>query len=352
MRNIKKLFAVIFLLSLGCCLASDLDEKIGQMLIIGFKGDNIKNTKKIQKQIKNGKISGVILFSKNISTKDDFAQMNKKFLSLNEITPIVAIDNEGGLIQRHKFFNNLSAKEISELNDEDTKKEYEKMARSLKELNINFNFAPVVDLELNKKSIISKKNRSYGDNPEIVYKNAKIFIEEHNKQNIATSIKHFPGHGSIDVDTHLSFADATNTFKDSELQPYRDLKNYNKLNGVMVSHIFNSKFDDKYPASLSKNTIDYLKNDIGFDGLIISDDMDMGAIRKNYSFDEAIKLSINSGVNLLIFSNNIQFYDRNIVNKIHKSIKKQLKSGDIKMENIDSSYEKIINFKKNILSEK
>lgn len=347
----KKLFGIVLLLFFGCCYAADLDKKIGQMIIVGFKGDNIKNTKKIQKQIKSGKISGVILFQKNIKTKEDLAEMNKRFLSLNDITPFVAIDNEGGMIQRHNFFNNLSAKEVSKLNDDDTQKEYEKMAQSLKELNINFNFAPVVDLELNKKSIISKKNRSYGDNPEVVYKNSKIFIEEHNKKNIATAIKHFPGHGSIDIDTHLSFADATNTFQESELQPYRDLKDYNHINGVMVSHIFNSNFDEKYPASLSEKTIDYLKNEIGFDGLIISDDMDMGAIRKNYSFDEALKLSINSGINVLIFSNNIQFYDRNIVNKIHKSIKKQIKSGEIKAENIDSSYKKIINFKKNLMAE-
>ncbi len=345
---IKRLFGAFVLLMTLNSFALTLDEKIGQMIIVGFKGDNINNTRKIQKQIQKGEISGVILFNKNLKSKEDLIKMNEKFLSLNKVTPFIAIDNEGGMIQRHDYFSNLSAKETSQLKEDEAQKEYEKMADSLKELKFNTNFAPVVDLELNKKSIISIKKRSYSDNPKIVSKYAKIFIDEHNKKNIITSIKHFPGHGSIDVDTHLSFADATNTFKKEELEPYYDLKNYDKLNTVMVSHIFNSKFDNKYPAGLSKKTIDYLKNDVGFKGVIISDDMDMGAIKNNYILDETLRLSINSGVNVLIFSNNIKFYDRNIVKKIHKSIKKQVKSGEIDIENIDASCEKILELKKNI----
>ena len=182
----------------------------------------------------------------------------------------------------------------------------------------------------------------------VVSKNAKIFIEQHNKNKIITSIKHFPGHGSIDTDTHLSFADATNTHKYEELLPYYDLKEYDKLNMVMISHIFNSKYDEKYPASLSEKTIDYLRSNIGFKGVIVSDDLDMGAIKNNYTLDETLKLSINSGVNILIFSNNINTYDKNLVKKIRKSIKKQVKSGEIKMENINSSYEKVVELKRNL----
>ena len=117
------------------------------------------------------------------------------------------------------------------------------MAKLEKELGFNLNFAPCVDLEINKNSIISKKERSYGIKPEIVSKYSEIFIQEHNKNKIITSIKHFPGHGSVEADTHKGFVDATNTFQKEEIKPYIELKKYDDMNMVMVSHIFNSKID-------------------------------------------------------------------------------------------------------------
>ena len=173
-------------------------------------------------------------------------------------------------------------------------------------------------------------------------------IEEHNKKNIITSIKHFPGHGDATGDTHKGFVDSTNTFDKKELQPYIELKKYDKLNTVMVSHIFNSNIDKNFPASLSEKTINLLKNNIGFEGVIISDDYDMGAIRKNYSLRQIVVNSINSGINIMIFSNNITKNNSSIIKKIHKITKEEIKKGNIKQQNIDSSYKKIIELKRNI----
>ena len=127
---------------------------------------------------------------------------------------------------------------------------------------------------------------------------------------------------------------------------YNLLKNYNDMNMVMVSHIYNSKIDEIYPASLSKKTIkELLINKIGFNGVIISDDYDMGAIRKNYTLNEIVVNSISSGVNILLFSNNIKTKDKNLAKKIHKIVKKEIKNGNINPQDIDNSFEKIMAIK-------
>lgn len=344
---------LLFLFLTSFCFASELDYKIAQMIIVGFNGNTIKSSgyKKILKQVKNNEISGVILFEKNIKSKEDLIKMNEKLIKNSSIIPFISIDNEGGQIQRHNFIQTKTAEEISQSNEKLAQSEYSKMAELLNELKINLNFAPCVDMQINENSIIRRKQRSYGDNSEIINKYSRIFIEEHNKKNIITSIKHFPGHGSVSGDTHLGFVDATNTFIEKELEPYYELKNENKMNMVMVSHIFNSNFDDKYPASLSKKTIkELLINKIGFDGVIISDDYDMGAIRKNYSLEEIVENAINSGVNILLFSNNIETNDKNLPKKIKKIIKSDLKNGKIKIQDINNSYTKIMNLKRKLNS--
>ena len=346
----KKIILILFLLT-SFTFASDLDYKIGQMIIVGFNGNTTHSFgfKRVLKQLKNNQISGVLLFNKNIKSKKDLIKMNEKLIENSSLTPFISIDNEGGQIQRYDFVQHKSAKEVSTLSAYQARDEYEKMADTLVELKINLNFAPCVDLDLNKDSIIRKKQRSYGDNPLIVSGYSKIFVKEHNKKKIATSIKHFPGHGSVKGDTHLGFVDATNTFQKEELIPYHELKNMDKLNMVMVSHIFNSNFDEKYPASLSEKTVKgLLIDEIGFDGVIVSDDYDMGAIRKNYSLRDIVVNSINSGVNILLFSNNIEGKDKNLPIKIRKIIKKEIELGNIKIEDIENSYRKIVNLKRRL----
>ena len=348
----KKLLVnfLMFIFICNSCFALSLDEKIGQLIIVGFNGSDINSSdfKRTLKEIQNKEISGVILFSKNIKDKENLILMNKKIQSSSDIPVFISIDNEGGYIQRFNFADFKSAKEISNLSFDEAKKEYSKMAKILKQTGVNFNYAPCVDLAINPDSIIVKKQRSYSKDPKIVSKYASVMIEEHNKENIITSIKHFPGHGSATGDTHKGFVDNTKTFEKEEILPYKNLKNYDKLNTVMVSHIFNSNLDKDYPASLSKKTIDILRNEIGYKGVIISDDYDMGAIRNNYTLREIVVNSINSGVNILLFSNNITKCDKSIAKKIHKIIKEEIEKGTIKESDIDDSYEKVMELKRNL----
>ena len=346
----KKIILILFLLT-SFSFASDLDYKIGQMIIVGFNGNSVHSFgfKRVLNQLKNNQISGVLLFNRNIKSKKDLIKMNEKLIANSSLTPFISIDNEGGQIQRHNFIQNKSAYEVSSLSAYEARDEYKKMANLLDELKINLNFAPCVDLEINQESIIKKKQRSYGNNPLIVSEYSKIFIKEHNKKKIVTSIKHFPGHGSVKGDTHLGFVDATNTFQKEELVPYYELKNFDKLNMVMVSHIFNANFDEVYPASLSKKTVkDILINEIGFDGVIVSDDYDMKSIRDNYSLRDIVVNSINSGINILLFSNNIEVHDYSLPIKIRKIIKKEIELGNIKIEDIENSYRKIVRLKRRL----
>ena len=350
----KIILILVMILSIQIPLfAADLNEMIGQMIIVGFVGDNVKSKgfKEVLKQVENNEISGVIFFEDNIKNKEEFLKMTSALKnSKAKYPPFIAIDMEGGYVQRmnknNGFKNFKSAKQISKLTEDEAYKEYFEMAKMLKEADINLNFAPCVDLAVNKESIIEQKERSYSNDPKVVVKYAKQFIKAHEKNSIITSIKHFPGHGSPTGDTHLGFVDATKTYSDNELYPYLYLADVSPLQTVMISHVYNKNIDERYPASLSYQTIEkFLRVQTNFDGVIITDDLDMGAIRKNYDLYEIVSLSINAGENILLFSNRFE-HDKKLVDKINLAIKRGLVDGYILSDNLVNSYERIIKLKK------
>lgn len=348
------LFIITVFLTLPC-FATDLDEMTGQMIIVGFNGDTVKSKgfQAVFKQVEKGEIGGVIFFEDNIKNKEEFLKMTSALKnSKSKYKPFIAIDMEGGYVQRmnenNGFKNFKSAKKVAEMTEEEAYKEYFEMAQMLKEANINLNFAPCIDLAVNKDSIIEQKERSFSSDSKTVVKYAKQFIKAHYDNKIITSIKHFPGHGSPAGDTHLGFVDITDTYSSDEFYPYLETANLNPMQTVMISHLFNRNIDPKYPASLSYRTIEkFLRFQTAFLGVTITDDLDMGAITKNYGLDEIVSLAINSGENILLFSNR-QNPDENLVKKINLRIKQGLIDGEILPENIVGSYNKIIKLKENL----
>ncbi len=351
----RKILLLLALFVINPVFAVDIDEMTGQMIMVGFRGNTVKakGFKTVLKQVEKGEITGVIFFEDNIKNKEEFIKMTSAIKnSKAKHTPLIAIDMEGGKVQRMNSLNGFedykSAKEISHLSEEEAYLEYLKMSNSLKDANINLNFGPCTDLAVNKDSIIEQKERSYSSDPKVVVKYAKQFIDAHYKNKIITSIKHFPGHGSPTGDTHLGFVDATKTYTDDELYPYLQLANTNPMQTVMISHLFNRQIDSKYPASLSYNTIEkFLRVQTDFDGVIITDDLDMGAIRKNFERDEVVSLAINAGENILMFSNRFHG-DENLVSNINLLIKKELIEGRILPENLLNSYKRIIKLKETL----
>lgn len=352
----KIIFAFLLLLFSAPCFAASIDEMTGQMILMGFNGDTVKSKgfKHILKQVNSGEIGGVIFFEDNIKNKEEFIKMTSAIKnSKAKYKPFIAIDMEGGIIQRMNSKNGFkdfkSAKHVAlVLNPKEAYEEYSALADMLKEANINFNLAPCVDLAINKQSIIEKKERSYSADPKVVTEYSAQFIKAHYDKGIITSLKHFPGHGTSSGDTHLGFVDGTQTYSEDELYPYLQNANLNPMQTVMISHIYNKNFDDTYPASLSYETIEkFLRVQADYDGVIIADDLNMGAIEKNYELNEVVSLAINAGENILLFSNR-EKPDKDLAKKISLEIKRGLVDGDILTENIVNSYNKIIKLKEQL----
>jgi beta-N-acetylhexosaminidase len=232
---------------------------------------------------------------------------------------------------------------------DDAKLTYENakvIAETLKSLGFNLNFAPVVDVNTNPENpVIAGKERSYSSNPYKVAEHSEQVIKAHKDLDILTALKHFPGHGSSSSDSHLGFVDVSETWNEKELIPYKELINTGKVEIVMTAHVFNKKLDEKYPATLSKKSLSKLRKDFAYDGIIISDDLQMNAIAKHYSIEEAIPLMVNAGVDIFCIGNNLEI-DENIVPKVIDIVMEKIFSGEISEEQIETSYNKIISLKK------
>lgn len=333
----------------------ELKKMIGRMLIVGFSDKYVNENSKIIKDIQKYDLGGVILFdryyndrnkTKNISSPKQLQMLTKKLKKLSNKEIFIAIDQEGGKVARLKpqygFLKIPSAFEISKMGLESAKKTYKAQAKMLHEMGINLNFAPVVDLALNPKNkVIVGLNRSFGSDSEIVSKYAKIVIDEQNKYNIISVLKHFPGHGSSLQDSHKGFVDITTTWNKKELEPYKNLINSKSVDMIMTAHVFNKNLDENYPATLSyKINEELLRQKMKYNGVIISDDMQMNAISKHYSLKEATTLAINSGVDILLFGNQLLHID---VDKIVETIFEAVKSSEIPISRIIESNERIAN---------
>lgn len=224
------------------------------------------------------------------------------------------------------------------------------MAQELKSVGINFNLAPVIDLAINSRNrVIYKLGRSFGSDPRKVVHYTNLFLDAMHSYNILTSLKHFPGHGSSLGDTHRGFVDVTKSWKEIELAPYKILSQEWKMDTVMVAHVFNGRIDSRYPATLSKKTVKGLLRDkIGFKGVIITDDLQMGAITKHFSLRDVLKLSINAGDNLLLFGNQLSPKRMVSVEHLINTIKSLIDSGEVDIDLIEDSSLKVDDLKSRI----
>ena len=179
---------------------------------------------------------------------------------------------------------------------------------------------------------------------------AKEVIREHRKHNVLTSLKHFPGHGSSAADTHFGVADVTETWSELEIKPYKDLLAAGYVDAVMTSHIVNRNLDPKgLPGTLSRQILDsLLRKKIGFDGVVFTDDMQMHAITKYFGLEEAVRLAVNAGVDVMCFSNNIQGSEQRTVDRVHKIIRDYVDRGIISKERIEESYRRVMALKKKL----
>ena len=339
-----------------------LQERIGQMLIIGFRGIEVSENSYITQAIKDLNIGGVILFdydvpsksfSRNITGPEQTKNLIKDIQSFSPLPLFIAVDAEGGNVNRLKekygFISVRSAQEMGEKdNPIETKKIAAGLAFQLVDLGFNINFAPVVDVNVNPENpVIGKIERSFSGNPEKVTEQALAFINGHQEQGVITALKHFPGHGSSKDDSHKGMVDITDTYRDKELIPYQKIIEQGKADMVMTAHIIDKNVDPEYPATLSSLFINnILREQLGFQGVVVSDDMQMGAITESYSFDEAIIRAVNAGCDLLIISNNSSVYDESAPYRTRDIIFNAVKQGRISYDRIIESSDRIYTLKK------
>ncbi|MBK5277253.1 MAG: glycoside hydrolase family 3 protein [Bacteroidia bacterium] len=354
----KILFAsLLFLCGITKLIAQTPDSlsiKIGQMILIGMPKAEVDPI--VLEEVRQGKAGSIIYFEKNIPKTNSFAEFKKMSWTYQQAAPIplfISIDQEGGKVNRLKekygFPRSITARAMGKDKMLDSVRFYAgSIAANLAGLGINVNFAPCVDLAVNPdNTVIVKPERAFSSNEDSVAMMAIEYIKQHRKVGVITTLKHFPGHGSSKEDTHFGVADVTNTWSERELKPYKMIIDSGYVDAVMTSHIVNKNLDKNgLPGTLSKDILDgILRKKLGFNGVVISDDMQMHAIAKNYGLEETIKLAINAGVDIMCFSNNIAGSEERTVTKVHEIIRKFVESGELSKARIDESFHRIMKLK-------
>lgn len=342
----------------GIATADDsLDVKLGQMLMVGFRGTRISDESPIVKAMRDQHIGGVVLFDFDVATKK-YGRNIVSPMQLLELTNalrrragiplLIAVDQEGGIVRRLKekdgFPPTVSHARLGEMNNPDsTTYHADIVARSIAVVGINTNFAPVLDLNVNPQNpVIGKLDRSISADPAVVERHAELLIAEHHARGIFCAVKHFPGHGSSRDDSHEGFVDVSDTWTAKELEPFAALVRKGICDMVMTAHIYNRQLDPVYPATLSAPVIDgILRKRLGFTGVVVTDDMMMKAITDHYGLETAIEKAVNAGADILLFGNNAFTFDPDIARKAFGTLKSLVTAGRISPERIDISWRRI-----------
>jgi beta-N-acetylhexosaminidase len=341
-----------------------LEFKIGQMLLIGYHGLEVTDQHPAIRDIRELYLGGVILsdyhvasqkHQRNIESPDQVRRLTEALQQASTVPLLIAMDHEGGIITRLKesygFPPTVSHEYLGTIDDPATTyREARKMAETLSSIGVNLNLAPVVDLNINSQNpIIARLKRSFSADPESVTRHAAEFIQAHRELDVFCSVKHFPGHGSAADDSHLGLVDVSNVWSRTELEPYRRLIEAGKVDVIMTAHVFNTHLDPHYPATLSRATITgILRDEWNYDGVVISDDLEMQAIAKNYGFETAVLKALEAGVDVLLIANNSDKYDETIARRTFNLIRGFVREGVISEKRIDQSYHRIQTLKSSL----
>ena len=283
-------------------------------MLIGFQGTELHNNRELEDLLCQVKVGGIILFARNITDADQVAHLTREAREMSQActgrTLLIATDAEGGQVMRlgpsAGYTATLSHQDLGDSNDLSvTELEARRIGRMLREAGINWNLAPVVDVGYNPANlVIVRSARSFGAGPVLVTNHARAYIRGMHEEGILTALKHFPGHGSSFGDSHQGFVDVTDTAnRDVEMLPYRTLLREGLVDSIMTAHVFNRRLDSRYPATLSGRTIGrLLRKELRFDGVVVSDDLRMGAIEKHYGLGEAAVMALRADVDLLLIA--------------------------------------------------
>jgi len=332
-----------------------LEKDIGMMLLVGFRGTEVDSTTnpEIITALRDYHVGNVILFDydvptgtrgRNIKSSEQLKNLCKQLRTFNPDL-IIGIDQEGGYVSRlatrYGFPSIPSAQKCAAKGDDTVRYYADLTGQMLEEIGINLDFAPVADVNVNPRCpVIGGIERSFSSDPKRVARCCEIWCSELAQHHVVSCMKHFPGHGSAKGDTHKGLVDVTTSWQQSELTPYQSVGARNTM--VMTSHVVNRKLDPSgLPASLSPKITSYLRDTLNFQGVIVTDDLAMGAIVNQYSFENTVRLAVLAGADLLCLSNNGGSYDVKMVSRAVKIIKQMIDNGEIDVARIRTSANRI-----------
>jgi len=323
-----------------------LDEKIGQMLLVGIEGTRLDESAK--RMISEDKVGGIILYANNISDLQGMVKLNNHLKETNVHNPaplFISVDQEGGKVSRmpKEFVSIPSNRTVGNTNKANLAQTMgELLGRELTTTGFNVDFAPVMDINSNPQNPVIG-DRSFGSSADRVTKMGLAEIKGLRNSGVIPVVKHFPGHGDTSVDSHMELPVVNKTSQQLAKLEWIPFKAAIKdeVEAVMVAHILFPKIDPKRPASLSKVIIgDQLRGEMGYTGVVITDDLTMGAIVKHYSLETAAIDTIKAGSDVLLIAHG---YDNE--KKVFNKIKQSVKNGTISEERIDESVRRILTLK-------
>ncbi len=338
-----------------------LDEKIGQMLMLGFSGTTVSEESVIARAIREHAAGSVVFFEieagtrsrvRNIASPEQVRELTTSLQAMAGALPLlIAVDQEGGqvtrLSPRRGFPATASAAALGRLeNIDETRAAASAMAATIADVGIQLNLAPVVDVAVNPNNpVVARLERSFSPDPETVAAQAAAYIDGHHEHGVKCTLKHFPGHGSSRGDTHTGFVDVTDYWSDAELVPYRRLIEAGKADAVMTAHIFNANLDPELPGTLSPAVINgLLRGQLGYDGVVISDDMRMRAISDLFRLDRAMELAIIAGVDIIAVTTD-RVQSGPVADLFRTTVHRMLDAGAIDEARIDQSFQRVMRLK-------
>lgn len=332
-----------------------LEQRIAGLLIVGFRGAALADAGWVRTALAEGGLGGVILFdrdqltgkARNVTSPAQVRRLTAALRAAAGDRPIlVSVDQEGGVVTRlspaHGYPPVASEATIGAGTAAAARRWASGLTATLADAGFDLNFAPVVDLDVNPTSpAIGALGRSFSADPEVVVAMATIEIEAHRAAGVRTTLKHFPGIGSSTANTDFGVADVTGTWSRTELEPFRRLIAAGDADLVMAGHVVNRHLDPKHPASLSPAIVGgLLRTELGWDGVVVTDDLQAAAITQAFGADEAVLLALEAGNDLLLLANQ-QVYDPKVVERVVRVVARAVRSGRIPESRIDQSVARV-----------
>lgn len=341
-----------------------LRREAARMLMVGFRGDKIDDNSDAARYVRDLHVGGIVLFdidltsgsrkigTRNVTSKKQLTMLTTQLQSYADEPLIIAADQEGGMVCRLKtqygYQPTVNALHLGTVDNRDTTLYYAmRIAKELAESGVNLNLAPVLDIHRDDSPHIGHFKRCFSSDVDVITRHAGWMIDAHYKCGVLCAVKHFPGHGSALGDSHEGMVDVTGTWQPHELVPFTNLINKNKVDVVMTAHIYNRRLDNDYPATLSHKIItELLREQMGYDGVVMTDDMYMEGILSQYSVPEAFALAINAGADILLVGNNIDTgFEADRPFKLVDIIVDLVKTGKVPYERVHESSERILHLK-------